>query len=166
MTIYLYVKTHNVTKLKYLGKTTQNPYEYKGSGILWKRHIEKYGDDVSTDIIFQSENSEAIKEKGIYYSKLWNVVESKEWANLIEENGIGGDTSKYIDYKKVGLKNRGKDTKGTKNSMYGKRHTEETKYKMRMMKIGIPKTEEHKKKAALARLGKKRGPYKRKIIDE
>jgi len=33
MTIYLYKKTHNVTGLQYLGKTTRNPFTYKGSGV-------------------------------------------------------------------------------------------------------------------------------------
>jgi hypothetical protein len=35
MTIYLYKKTHNITGLKYLGKTAQsNPYKYPGSGKM------------------------------------------------------------------------------------------------------------------------------------
>jgi len=38
--VYLYVKIHNVTKLKYFGKTTKNPYNYKGSGLYWKRHLK------------------------------------------------------------------------------------------------------------------------------
>ena len=151
-----------MTKLKYLGKTIQNPFKYEGSGIYWKRHIKIYGYDVSTEILFESENPDEIKEKGIYYSKLWDIVNSFEWANLIEENGIGGDTSKYINYELVSLNNKGKDTKGDKNSMFGKNHTDEAKNKMRMMKLGVSKSEEHKKKAAFARVGKKRGPYKRK----
>ena len=40
--IYLYIKTHNVTGLKYLGKTTQDPYKYKGSGKRWTNHINKH----------------------------------------------------------------------------------------------------------------------------
>ena len=31
-----------------------------------------------------------IKILGQYYSKIWNIVESKDWANLIEEAGPGG----------------------------------------------------------------------------
>lgn len=97
--IYLYVKTHNKTGLKYLGKTTKNPYTYKGSGTYWLRHIKIHGYDVSTEIIFQSENLEEVKNKGIYYSNIWNVVESTDWANLIVETASGGDTSSLIDYK-------------------------------------------------------------------
>jgi len=46
-TIYLYLKTHNITGLKYLGKTTQEPHKYWGSGIDWLLHIKKYGYNVT-----------------------------------------------------------------------------------------------------------------------
>jgi len=49
---YLYVKTHNVTGLNYLGYTTaKDPHNYKGSGTYWKRHIKKYGYDFTTSIL-------------------------------------------------------------------------------------------------------------------
>jgi hypothetical protein len=89
--IYLYVKTHRTTGLKYLGKTiSKNPHAYKGSGTVWKAHCKKYGYHYDTEIIFQSDNKDEIKEKGIHYSQLWNVVESKEWANLKQEECDGG----------------------------------------------------------------------------
>lgn len=68
--IYLYVKTHNITKLKYFGKTKKDPYIYKGSGKYWLNHIKKHGYDVTTEIIYQSTNLNDIKEKGIYFSEL------------------------------------------------------------------------------------------------
>lgn len=91
MTIYsLYVKTHNQTGLKYLGQTTQNPKKYKGSGIRWTNHLNSHGNDVSTEIIGQYKTKEELKEMGLYFSKLWNVVESDEFANLKEEAADGG----------------------------------------------------------------------------
>lgn len=90
MTISLYKKTHNITGLKYLGKTKQDPFKYKGSGVVWTRHIKKHGYDVTTEILFEAEDNSKIREWGIYYSNLWNVVESKEWANLKPEEGDGG----------------------------------------------------------------------------
>lgn len=89
--IYLYLKTHNKTGYKYLGKTTSSdPFTYKGSGKLWKRHIEKHGYDVTTEILFETQDKNELKQVGIYYSKLWNVVESTVFANLIQEEGDGG----------------------------------------------------------------------------
>jgi hypothetical protein len=36
----LYVKTHNITGLKYFGKTTNDPFKYKGSGKYWLDHLK------------------------------------------------------------------------------------------------------------------------------
>jgi len=86
---YLYLKTHNQTGFKYLGRTVQDPYKYKGSGTLWLRHIDKHGYDVTTQILKECSNLDEVAEWGNYYSKLWNIVESKEYANLMAENGDG-----------------------------------------------------------------------------
>lgn len=39
MIIHLYVKIHNVTGLKYFGKTTKDPFKYRGSGKYWLAHL-------------------------------------------------------------------------------------------------------------------------------
>ena len=91
MTIYLYKKTHRETGLQYLGKTTSaDPYSYPGSGVYWTRHLELHGNNVETEILRECQTEEELKEWGKYYSKFWNVVEDKNWANLIEEAGPGG----------------------------------------------------------------------------
>ena len=90
MKITLYKKTHRKTGLKYLGKTIRDPFEYQGSGHRWTRHIAKHGYEVDTEILLETENPEEIKKWGEYYSKLWNVIESKDWANLKAEQGDGG----------------------------------------------------------------------------
>lgn len=116
--IYLYVKTHNQTGLKYLGKTTSiDPHLYKGSGRRWQAHCRKHGYDYSTEILFQSQSKDEIKEKGLYYSNLWNIVESKDWANLMPEQCDGGDTS-MSDAFKTGIKRR--NISGSNNPMYGR----------------------------------------------
>jgi hypothetical protein len=60
MKISLYLKTHNQTGLQYLGKTTQDPFTYKGSGSYWRKHIAKHGNDVTTTILFESINNQDI----------------------------------------------------------------------------------------------------------
>src|ERR1017187_5796844 len=87
---YLCIKQHNQTFLKYLCKTVQEPYHYRGSGKYWKLYIKKHGNDVATYIIGTYETKEALIEAGMYYSKVWNIVESNEWANLKVEEGDGG----------------------------------------------------------------------------
>ena len=103
--IYLYIKTHNITGLKYLGKTIQDPYTYKGSGKRWLNHLKKHGNDVTTEVVGQFTTIEELKEISIHLSEKLNIVDSKQWANLRPETGDGGDTSHYIDYS---ILNRGK----------------------------------------------------------
>ena len=62
--------------LKYLGKTTQNPYTYNGSGLHWKRHIRKYSftkDNIKTIILFETYDKDELKRMGLYYSVLYNI---------------------------------------------------------------------------------------------
>ena len=97
MIIYrLYVKTHEVTGLKYLGFTTElNYHHYIGSGVYWRTHLKKYGRNFTTKIIKECTSREELKECGLFYSKLWNIVDErnefgkKTWANLIPESGVG-----------------------------------------------------------------------------
>ena len=70
--IYLYIKTHNKTGLKYLGKTSRNdPYKYQGSGVYWQRHLQKHGYDVTTKILLATNDKQEIKETGIFFSKIF-----------------------------------------------------------------------------------------------
>jgi hypothetical protein len=101
MKTYLYKKTHRKTGLKYLGKTkNQDPFAYPGSGIYWTSHLKIHGDDCDTEILKECDSDQEIKEWGLHYSRLWDIVESEEWANLKEECGDGGDTSMTPNYKK------------------------------------------------------------------
>jgi len=91
--IYLYLKIHNKTGLKYLGKTTKKDYHsYPGSGKRWLRHLRKHGFDYTTSILLATECDKELKETGIFFSNLFNIVESPEWANLMEEKGDGVDS--------------------------------------------------------------------------
>ena len=101
---YLYIKTHNETGLKYLGKTQQDPQKYKGSGKRWKSHIKKHGYNVNTEIIGIFQTNEALKEVGQKYSIEWNIVESKEWANLKEECGDGGPSPFNLELNRINAK--------------------------------------------------------------
>lgn len=87
---YLYVKTHNITGLKYFGKTIQDPFKYKGSGKYWQRHIQKYGYDVNTHIIGYYTDENECTRIALEFSDKHHIVESKNWANLMPENGICG----------------------------------------------------------------------------
>lgn len=102
MSIYLYVKTHNKTGLKYLGKTiSKDPHKYPGSGKYWIRHLEKNGYDYSTEILRECQTKEELKYWGLYFSEKFDVVNSKNWANLVQESGDGGFTTSKEDQQKI-----------------------------------------------------------------
>jgi hypothetical protein len=88
--IYLYLKTHNKTGLKYLGKTIRDPNIYHGSGLYWKRHLKEHGLNINTQILLATDDKDEFKETAIFFSRLFNIVKSKEWANFREETGHGG----------------------------------------------------------------------------
>jgi len=90
MTYYLYQKTHQLTQLNYLGFTRKDPEKYKGSGVYWLSHLQKHGNFVDTRILLQTDDYSELCKSGKYYSQLWNVVESENWANLKPEYGEGG----------------------------------------------------------------------------
>ena len=140
MNIYLYVKTHQKTGLKYLGMTTKSdPHKYKGSGKMWCQHLKQHGAIYTTEILFESTSRNEIKEKGTYYSRLWNVVKSDQWANLKVESGDGGWTpapgrepwNKGVPMdscqkEKISNTRKGRFT-GENNPFYGKSHESDVK---------------------------------------
>jgi len=106
--IKLYVKQHNTTGLKYLGKTIQENHDaYMGSGERWLNHLRKHGEDVSTEIVFRSDDPKEIRKRGLELSEKWNIVESKEWANIKPESGDGGFVWMDEEYRKLNAKKGG-----------------------------------------------------------
>lgn len=155
MTIYyLYVKTHNITGLKYLGYTkSKDPHKYKGSGDYWTNHINKHEYDVTTEILKECLSKDEIKHWGLYYSNLWDIVKAKDkngrkiWANLKPESGDGGfDPKTYFK-------------KGSDNIMYD----EEVAYK-HLQKINLPEIK-NKHREAMIKLHKNLD-YKNKVREK
>lgn len=157
MTIYyLYVKTHKVTGLKYLGQTSQDPFKYLGSGIDWVSHLKKFGNDVHTEILLKTTDKSERNQLGRYYSTLWHIVTAadnfgnKIWANKIPETG-GGSGERMIGVPrsndtKQKIRDNMPDQSGENNSFFGKKHTDETKIKCGLSNLGKDiKTVEGKK---------------------
>lgn len=88
---YLYIKTHNVTGLKYFGKTvSDDPHKYMGSGTRWINHIKHHGYDVTTEILGYYDNEEECKRVALQFGIDNDIVKSSGWANLKEETIDGG----------------------------------------------------------------------------
>lgn len=146
--IYLYVKQHLNTGLKYFGMTRSNPFKYPGSGKYWKSHIKKHGKDkIKTLEVWSFDDQELCTSFAIKFSKDNNIVESKTWANLQIENGLDGTTS--------GSKfNRTTSCFGERNNFYGKSHSLETKEKIRNAKLGRKPSIETIEKVRAGNFGK------------
>ncbi len=85
------VKEAVETGLLYLCQTSRpDPFSYRGSGKRWVYHIKKHNPTIVTYILGIFFNMEDLREAGLYYSKLYKVVESDKWANLVMEQGSGG----------------------------------------------------------------------------
>jgi hypothetical protein len=80
---YIYIKTHNITKKKYIGIHDDNKMSierYRGSGLYWKNHLKKHGYSIKTEILNQHEDRKAALEMEDYYVALsgaltWNKEE-------------------------------------------------------------------------------------------
>jgi hypothetical protein len=131
---YLYIKTHNITGLKYLGQTSkQDPYKYCGSGKDWVSHLKEHGFTVRTEIIGVCSTKQELNDLGRYYSNFYKILTAVDdfgnrvWANRIPETGGGGPP------------------------------TEETRRKLRISQLGKPKSprkKEHTEKQAATMRGK------------
>jgi hypothetical protein len=163
--IWLYIKRHSKTGLKYFGKTSsKNPVKYKGSGKYWLNHLRVHGNDIETIWTELFNDKKLLTEYAISFSKEHDIVNSDSWANLKFEDGLPGgftgaersDTTK----RKLRISNLGKkQSEATKNkrklSLNGKsphegiNHSEETKQKIRVARqfqIMNTHNEETKKK--------------------
>ena len=120
MSIYLLVKTHSKTGLKYLCKkvtdSDSRAISYKGSGTRWNNHLKIHGKNIYTEILAKFKLIEDFSKLCIEYSNKFNIVKSKEWANLICETGKPGT--------KIGV------YCGKNGTFYGKKHTSETRKKI------------------------------------
>jgi hypothetical protein len=89
-TIYLYVKQHKITGIKYFGVTKKkDPFRYNGSGVRWGRHISKHGKEhIKTIEVWGFDDPDICKEFALKFSYDNDIVNSPEWANLIVEDTI------------------------------------------------------------------------------
>lgn len=85
---YLYVKERE--GLLYFGKTTSdNPTEYKGSGVEWKKHLENTPNAKTNTIwTYLFTGKEELVEFAEFFSDFYDIVKSDKWANQKKENGL------------------------------------------------------------------------------
>lgn len=145
MFIYLYVKQHKITGLKYFGRTIKNPFKYKGSGTHWNRHLKKHGFDIETIEVYGFDDQETCTKFAIKFSNENMIVESKLWANEVPENGVAGGGATYWKNKVFTEEHKAKLSKAHQNKIM----TEEHKKNMSIAHTGRVFSEETKQKLSI-----------------
>jgi hypothetical protein len=171
MIIYLYIKQHVKSGLKYFGQTRKsNPFKYLGSGKYWQSHIKKHGKEyIKTLEVWGFDDKELCEKFALKFSKENNIVESKEWANLVVEDGISCPSKFFTKElraqigKKVSLANKGKSpSEETRlkigNSNRNKIRSIETIEKLKLSHRGLKQSEESNIKRRNSLKNKKRDP--------
>lgn len=157
---YLYIKQHTITGKLYFGKTTKaNPIKYLGSGKHWKSHIKQHGKEHVITLWYQLyDNVFDLVADALSMSYSLDIVNSKSWLNIIDENGLDGNggnkidfsirigtftgkshteqTKKLLSYYMTGENNHQFGKRGAKSHMYGRIHSDETKRKMSKSQSG------------------------------
>lgn len=138
MSIYIYRKTHNVTGLMYVGKfqscESLTVESYKGSGKYWKRHLQKHGRDITTEVLGVFEDQEEATEFALFVSEELDIVQSPLYANLKPEDGLcgGSDPCVYTPESREKMRQAKLNTIAEKGTDWLTRpHTDAAKAKMR-----------------------------------
>jgi hypothetical protein len=91
----LYIKQCPHCGIKYFGKSIgHNIEKYQGSGTFWKKHLREH--NVKPIHLWNSDwyYDASISRFALKFSHINKIVESKQWANNIPENGLDGIRSK------------------------------------------------------------------------
>lgn len=109
---------------------------YLGSGSLLKKAIEKYGkENFKKEILKEFSNEEDTRNYERYLIEKCNAVKSPEYYNLGPGGYGGGGFGRHIP---LYVKDK------IANSLMGRKHSEESKLKMRVARLGLVYTEKYK----------------------
>jgi group I intron endonuclease len=133
---FIYLTTNKINGKKYIGMCKNTHREkYIGSGKLLKQAIKKYGKENFDRVILQEcETLDELSQSEIYWINFYNAVEDNNFYNLTS-GGFGGNSDYVKEYwshlnkeeRKVCRNWAKRSMVGSNNTMYGKKHTEETK---------------------------------------
>jgi len=154
---YIYEIKNKVNNKTYIGQHSLKEGivdNYMGSGILLHKAYDKYGIEnfEKTILLIGNFTKEEINELEIKYIKEYKCIGKAEY-NIVA-NAFGGDTSKTIDYKKVGESIR---QTYINNPEKGKRTSE----RMKKNPILVPRYDSNN-----GMFGKVHSEYTRKLLSD
>lgn len=125
---YVYLTTNTLNGKRYIGQHKCKKFDtrYKGSGMIIRRAIEKYGRDAFSVIILETFESKTDLDEGeIFWISYYNAVESESFYNI----------------------DRGGKAQGRRP---GHEVTPETREKLRQINLGMKLKEETKRKISMS----------------
>ena len=134
---YVYITTNLINGKQYIGKRSLPEFDtkYLGSGKLLKRAIKKYGkENFKCEVIKWCETEEELNYYERYYIKEYDAQKSDMFYNISEGGDWGNVTNGMTEEEYIAWK--------AKISPLGRHHSEETKKKMSLARIGIKYSEE------------------------
>ena len=175
-TYKIYKCTNNVNGKVYIGYTHKSlekriiehkSCSKKGSHYLLHKAIQKYGNDVfSWEIIFESQDKKyLLEEMETFFIKENNSYFENGCGYNMTHGGQGGMTDKKHSEE---TKNKLKIARNNRHvePMLGKKHSDEAKQKMSLAKIGKEKDLEYKKMCSQRNKKRYLDPEKRKTLSE
>ena len=146
---FIYITTNNINGKKYLGqkKIDDNGKwkNYLGSGIAFKKALEKYGkENFVREIIDVGYSSDELNELEEKYTYDLDCLNDRNYYNLVHGGGIvtglkfSKETIQRLRELNSGENNYfyGKRLFGEENGFYGKKHSEESRKRMSQTHIG------------------------------
>ena len=125
----IYKVTNTINYKVYIGQDKNNNPNYLGSGYLIKKSIKKYGkENFIKEVLCVCNSIDDLNEKERFYIKKFNSTDKNIGYNI----SIGG----------------------TNGTMLNRRHSNETKEKMKLSSLGKKKSEEHCKNIGLSKKGR------------
>ncbi len=137
----IYKTTNLITGKIYIGQDSKNDNIYLGSGNLIKKAIKKYGkDNFKKEILWFASSQLELNEKEAFFIETYNSRNK--------------DIGYNIAYG------------GTNGTMLNRKHSDSTKEKMSLIRMGMEFTESHKLNLSKAKKGKKLSDETKKKLSE
>lgn len=101
----LLLKQHWETGVNYLCITKRKDWKkYSGSGIRWKKLLKSHPSKIITTLLYSTDCVDDLSEKCKLYTKIFDIPNNLDFANLIPEQGYNIDPELLsIIRKKVGV---------------------------------------------------------------
>jgi len=134
--MHIYKTTNLINGIIYVGQNKNNNKYYLGSGDKIRAAIKKYGkENFKKEILEECKNLETLNEREIYWIDKLKATDKSIGYNI---DPGGSDPQRFGDL----------------NGMFGRKHSRETKEKMRQKAIGRKASRESRKKMSDSRKGK------------